>query len=284
MVVTDLAIETIELRSSALIDTLFKEGSVLVPEDLKGSDGFLVLRNGQHSCLALMHKDKITLIKDVPEYQGVKAKDAAQRCFLWSLKHKQVTVCLGSAGCGKTFLSSAFALNQLFREELNIVMIKPTRFVGGDSNAIAAVPGGVSEKLEPYTESFLQHIRKILGRDADHFIFQFEENKRLEFAAVELVRGRHFENSIVILDEAQNLNFHELCSVVSRVDDTSKLLILGDPLQIDTDMEWEDTGLHKLIESEAWYDSDFAAGIELETSYRGRLANLVAEAIAERRQ
>lgn len=281
---TDHALETVELDTPTIINQLYKHGQVQTPTELIGSDGFSVFKYQSQSALVLVHQDNIFLVKDIPEFSGVKTRDAAQSCFLWSLKNRALTVCLGSAGSGKTYLSTAFAVHSLEKEGKNVVLLKPTRFVGGDSNAIAAVPGGINEKLEPYVESFQQHLRTLVGWGVEQKMMDWQNKRMLEFAAVELCRGRHFANSVVILDEAQNLSFHELSSVISRVDDTSKLIILGDPLQIDTpDTSWEDTGLSKLLDSTAWYTSDFAAAVELHTSYRGKMANLVAEALLELR-
>lgn len=281
---TDFALLAHELDDPAIINALFQRGEVQTPTDLLNADGFVTLKYQSQSALALVQGDVTTLVKDIPAFHGVKTRDAAQSCFLWSMQHKQLSVCLGSAGSGKTFLSCAFALEQWEKHSKKIVLLKPTRFVGGESNAIAAVPGDITEKLAPYSESFAQHLRTLIGWGADEKLHQAQQRRELEFAAVELCRGRHFANSIVILDEAQNLGLHELASVVSRCDDSSKLVILGDPLQIDApDTVWEDTGLFRLLDSVAWNNANFASCIELHTSYRGKLANLVAEVLLESR-
>jgi PhoH-like ATPase len=282
MAATAFALEHHELDSADIINALFKHKTMETPTFLVGADGFCILKCGSQSALIHVFHDKTTLVTFEADIKGVKPKDAAQRCLFWSLQNKELTVCLGTAGSGKTFISSAFALEQMERSKKKIVLLKPTRFIGGDSNAIAAVPGGITEKLAPYTESFLQHMRNLIGWQADQKLGEMEEHRNLEFAAVELCRGRHFADSIVILDEAQNLSFHELTSIISRVDDSSKLLILGDPLQIDLPgVKWAETGLAMLLESTAWYDASFASVVELETSYRGKMARLAGDAILE---
>lgn len=283
---TEFGLETIELSSPQLIEALYRQGTVELRgavdgvEELEG--GFVVLRYGSQSALALVFNQEVQLVKDTLDFQGVKPRDAAQTCFMWALKNRQLTVCLGAAGCGKTYIATAFAVHQMMKQDKKTVFLKPTRFVGGESNAIAAVPGGVAEKLEPYVESFLQHLRSLLGADASNLLGKWQQKRQIEFAAVELCRGRHFANSVVILDEAQNLTFHELCSVISRVDDSSTLIVMGDPLQIDIEgRAWEETGLARLLESSAWWSAPFAVALELETSYRGKLARLVGDALRE---
>lgn len=279
---TEFSIEAHEDVDPGIINTIYKNKVASTPSFLIGADGFCILKSGSQSALVHIFQDTMVLVQFEADLKGVRPKDAAQTCLFWSLKNMDLTVCLGTAGSGKTFISSAFALEQWEKHSKKIVLLKSTKFVGGESNAIAAVPGNIAEKLAPYSESFLQHLRGLIGWQADEKLHQAQERRELEFAAVELCRGRHFANSIVILDEAQNLSLHELTSVISRVDDTSKLLILGDPLQIDIpDAMWEDTGLCRLLDSASFSDAPFASVIELETSYRGRMARLAGDAIQE---
>ena len=121
---------------------------------------------------------------------------------MWGLRYKPISICLGAAGTGKTTLALSYGLNHLFREDKTLILCKPTVFVGGRSNAIAAVPGTERDKFRPYVDSYMPGLAKILGEDVDNFIFQFEESGKLQFRAVELMRGQHFEDCTLILDEA----------------------------------------------------------------------------------
>ncbi len=120
-----------------------------------------------------------------------------------------------------------------------------------------------------------------MGDHGALFLDEWETSGKLEFAAVELVRGRHFENSIVIVDEAQNLSSHELLSLVSRVADSSQLIILGDSQQIDTGARWADTGLSLFVSSAAYDESSQAGGVRFSRTYRGVLAELASEILYE---
>lgn len=280
-----LNLQTIEDIDPSLINTLFKQRRinrdevVSIYEDM---GGFFLLRNGSQSALVCALGDHLHLI-DSKElvFQGVKPLDALQTCLFWGMNNLDLMVGLGLAGSGKTFLSVAYALHQLFKKEKKIVLLKPTIFVGGRSNAIGTVSGDIREKLAPYIESWLTHFYKILGKNCEHFLYQFEEEKKVEFSAIELCRGRHFENSIVILDEAQNLSVHELLSVISRVADSSQLILLGDPQQVDTKRKWKESGLYQMLETDTFFTSEDANGIRLETTYRGRLSELASEILYE---
>jgi predicted ribonuclease YlaK len=151
------------------------------------------------------------------------------------------------------------------------------------SNAIGAIPGDHREKLEGYMDSYMIAMRKIVGETFEHHLYQLEEENKILFKPFELLRGQHFENAVVIIDEAQNTTPHELLTAISRVGESCTLVIMGDPLQIDTELESGETGLDKLIESDAFYNSDLVAGIQLTAQYRGPLAQLAAEILEELR-
>lgn len=263
------------------IDKLFrdKQAPLLSGEE----EGYYLLINGQQSALALSHEGVFVPVVKPKVYRGVSPLDAPQKCFYDGLERYPLTIALGLAGSGKTFMSLAYAVHKLFKEDMKIVLIKPTCLVGGRSNAIAAVKGDIREKLAPYIASYEAHLVTLLGDYASHHLYEWEEKGKLEFTAVELCRGRHFEKSIVIVDEVQNLSTHELLSLVSRVADSSQLILLGDPQQIDTGARWRDTGMHALLSSLAFRGSASAGGIKLSKTYRGVLAELAGDVLTEMR-
>lgn len=273
-----------------LVNALHKQGSIPRAEALgdatdEGNFYLLVAEdNPKSSALAVASGDKLLRVTDKDkEYQGIKPRDKAQVCFIHALETRALTVGLGAAGTGKTTLALAYALQKLFREDKQIILTKPSAFVG-KSNAVAAIPGDIREKISPYIESYISPLRKILGDYAEQHIYEFEERKLLTFQPLELVRGLNFDNATVILDEAQNTSPHELMSFISRVGEGSTCIILGDPAQIDTDLTWEQTGLYALASSEIFYTEDIAVGVHLVEQYRSRLANLAAEALKEWRE
>ena len=273
-------LELLEIEvAPSLIDALYKKKSA--PLITGNEEGYHILRAGQQSALVVVEDGVFRPVSYEKEYRGVSPKDAPQKCFYDALNRYALSVCLGLAGSGKTFLSLAFAVQQAFRKDMKIVLIKPTYLVGGKSTAIAAVKGDVREKLAPYIASYEAHLNTLLGEYSSHQLYQWEEDGTLEYTAVELVRGRHFEKSIVIVDEAQNLSQHELLSLISRVADSSRLILLGDPQQIDTGARWSQTGMSALLDSGAFADSPFAGGIKLTNTYRGCLAELASEVLYE---
>jgi len=104
-----------------------------------------------------------------------------------------------------------------------------------------------------------------------------KQKKDIEFIPVELARGCTFENCTFILDEAQNLDWHELNTIVSRMGEGTKMIILGDLNQIDTKSSKENTGLAKLVESDPFFYSDLCSLTLLQTQYRSPITQLIAE-------
>jgi len=277
-------IQTFELPAK-LIDQLHSSGSIpreAIPSELD-EGGFYVLKAGKKSALAVAVGDQVERVHDAGyEWQGIKPRDKQQLCMFHALANFDLTVVLGAAGTGKTTIATAFALQQAFRHEKTIVMSKPSCFVGGSSNAIAAVPGDAREKIGPYIESFMMALRNILGSHAEHHLFEMEEKNKLMFQPLELIRGLNFDNHVVIIDEAQNTSAHELLSLISRVGQNSQCIVMGDPSQIDMDkMSWRDSGLYKLLQSDAFFDDPICTAIKLKAQYRGPLAELAQDVLDE---
>lgn len=266
-----------------LIDKLYNLGEVDTPSNHIWGSHFAILRSTcGKSAIVCDHGDSWELVKsDSFKFLGITPKDAGQRCMLWALENYDLVVATGGAGTGKTTIALAWALHQVFRHGKKLVLSKPTAFVGGKSNAIAATPGTHREKLEGYIDSYLGAMRKIIGDTFEHHLYQLEEEEKLIFQPLELMRGLNFENSVVILDECQNTSPMELMTALSRVGQGSTCILMGDLAQVDIGMRHKDTGLWTLVESESFQDSDVGVGVKLTGQYRGPLATLAANVLEE---
>ena len=266
-----------------LIYKLYKQGRVKAPEKHIWQSDFCIARSsdGKSALINdLVDRWELVKTKDM-KYLGIEPKDAGQKCMIWALDNYDLVVAVGGAGTGKTTIALAWALYQVFRQGKSLVLCKPTHFVGGRSNAIAATPGTHREKLEGYIESYLGAMRKILGETFEHHLFQLEEEGKIVFQPLELMRGMNFDNSVVILDECQNTTPMELMTALSRVGQNSSCILMGDLAQIDTDTKSEETGLGVLTSSDAFLDSDLGVGVKLTGQYRGPLATLAGEVLEE---
>jgi predicted ribonuclease YlaK len=275
--------------SKALIDQIYREGKVhseafsSTQLDNLMEGGYVVLRSDSSSSAVGVYLDDFVEVvhsKDL-SYQNIKPRDVHQVCAFHSFKNFDLTILQGSAGTGKTTLALSYAVDCLYKKGKSIVLCKPTSLVGGSSNAIAAIPGNHREKIEGYIDSYLGCFTRILGQDSEHYVYEWEELKRLRFLPLELTRGLQFDDSIVILDEAQNTTPHELLTLISRVADSSQIIVMGDPLQIDIDKKFSETGLGTLIESDTFWDSDCCSGVALVSQYRSGLALFAGEVLKE---
>jgi|TARA_R110001606_G_scaffold44941_5_gene117221 phosphate starvation-inducible PhoH-like protein len=142
----------------------------------------------------------------------------------------------GSAGTGKTFIALYLALQESLDkstpyEEVRIIRsIVPTRDIGH-------LPGTAEEKLQAYAGPYKGVVSQLFERsDAYDTLVQ---QRDIAFESTSYLRGVTFDNSIVIVDELQNLNFHELDSVITRIGNNSKIIFCGDYYQTDFKREGE---------------------------------------------
>lgn len=136
----------------------------------------------------------------------------------------------GTAGTGKTFLALYLALTEVFDEKSDvdhIIIVRstvPTREIGH-------LPGTVGEKLAPYEEPYHDMLHELIGRASTYE--DMKAAKLIEFKSTSFIRGSTWNNAVIIVDESQNMNFEEFSSVMTRVGESSKVMILGDTKQSD---------------------------------------------------
>lgn len=134
----------------------------------------------------------------------------------------------GTAGTGKTFLAMNLAMEGLmdatYERVVIIRSIVPTRDIG-------FLPGNASEKCSPYEEPYKQVAIELFGRGDAYEILK--QRAFVDFMPTSFIRGTTINNAFIILDEAQNLTFHELDSVATRVGENCRVAICGDYKQAD---------------------------------------------------
>lgn len=143
------------------------------------------------------------------------------------LKHPYNFV-IGNAGSGKTLLSTYIALQELFKNNVErIVITRPT--VGTED--IGFLPGTLEEKLEPWLVPIRSNFRKVYNKPEK--LKSLEVEKKIEMISLQHFRGQTFENAICILDEFQNLTKSQLRMAVGRLGKGSIMIFCGDFQQID---------------------------------------------------
>jgi phosphate starvation-inducible protein PhoH and related proteins len=150
----------------------------------------------------------------------------------------------GTAGTGKTFLAMYLALEEVMDkstpyESVRIIRsVVPTREVG-------FLPGTIEEKLQAYTGPYRAAAADLF--DDEKAYDKLIHNKYVTFESTSYIRGVTYDHSIVIVDEMQNLNFHELDSVITRIGNCSKIIFCGDYYQSDFKSENDKKGVNSFL-------------------------------------
>lgn len=169
-------------------------------------------------------------------------KTKVQKEFISSLFSSQLIFASGPAGSGKTFLSVAFALEEVFSGRRNKIVL--TRPVVEAGESLGFLPGDLSQKLNPYLRPLYDAMDLLLNPQQ---IKRLEENGTIEIAPLAYMRGRSLNNSVVILDEAQNTTKGQMKMFLTRIGESSTAIVNGDPTQIDLPKKSE-SGFTEAIE------------------------------------
>lgn len=149
----------------------------------------------------------------------------------------------GLAGTGKTFLSMHLALGDIQEGDYDKVYIirsaVPTRDIG-------FLPGNWRQKVEVYEDPYKQICNELYDRGDAYEILK--QKNYVEFLSTSFVRGTTFRNSVILVDEINNMNFHELDSVITRVGPNCRIIFCGDYRQTDLRFEDERVGLKQFLE------------------------------------
>lgn len=186
------------------------------------------------------NQKKLVSLKSLPsDLWGIKPRNIDQRCALDLLLKddiKLVTL-VGQAGTGKTLLALACALRKVFDEAKysKILVSRPIMPLGKD---IGFLPGTKEEKLYHWMQPIYDNLEYLCNSsggedDSQENLRWIKESGKLELEAVTYIRGRTLPNMFIIIDEAQNLTPHEIKTVISRAGEGTKVILAGDPSQID---------------------------------------------------
>jgi len=155
-------------------------------------------------------------------------KNENQKEYLEALKGSDQVIVFGPAGTGKTYCVATFAANQYHLKNINrIVITRPHVAVGKD---VGYLPGTLEEKCAPWALPVVDVLEKHLTKGV---VETGLKNGNIEVAPLALMRGRSFEHTFVIVDEAQNITLPELKMLVTRIGEGSKLVLNGDIQQSD---------------------------------------------------
>jgi len=151
-----------------------------------------------------------------------------QKSAKQAILHHPYNFIIGKAGSGKTLLACQVALDMFFKRMINkIIITRPT--VSTEDNGF--LPGSEKEKMEPWLVPIRSNMRKVYNKPL--ILEKMEKEEQIELCSLAHFRGRTFENSIVIVDEFQNLTKSQFKMALGRIGKGSTMIFTGDSQQID---------------------------------------------------
>ena len=178
--------------------------------------------------------DKITEITDADcicitaKGKPVKPKTLGQRRYVDAIKNNTITIGVGPAGTGKTYLAVAQAVNAFRTKQVSRIILTRPAVEAGES--LGFLPGDLQQKIDPYLRPLYDALFEMLGSEA----FQrCVERGDIEVAPLAYMRGRTLDDSFIILDEAQNTTSEQMKMFLTRLGFNSKAVVTGDITQID---------------------------------------------------
>lgn len=275
------------------VSRIFEDESIDLPEPPPGEKWFeneyVLARDDRASSLCRVELEEGRLsqtlsLKD-PVW-GIRPRNREQHFALDACLREDIRLVtlVGKAGTGKTLLALAAALHQVAEEERyqRVLVSRPVMPLGRD---IGFLPGDVEDKLKPWMQPIHDNVDFLLGlnhrsdrRQSGRGIGDLVGQGLMEVEPLTYIRGRSLPNQFIIIDEAQNLTPHEVKTILTRAGDGTKIVLTGDPYQIDHPyVDSVSNGLTYLVEH--FKGLPIAATITLRKGERSELAELASNVL-----
>ena len=184
-----------------------------------------LVNEGNDAQVAQMAKDVVCI---TAKGKPIKAKTVGQQTYMKAIQKNTITIGVGPAGTGKTYLAVAAAVAAFREKQVNrIILTRPAVEAG---ERLGFLPGDLQNKVDPYLRPLYDALYDMLGAET----FQkYQERGSIEVAPLAYMRGRTLDDSFIILDEAQNSTREQMKMFLTRLGFGSKIVITGDVTQID---------------------------------------------------
>jgi len=233
--------ETTE-KTQVLLKNLFKEAGrqSLTPQKLQlflQESGLEMLLKEDKKLKAVSTLDNIVL-----RNKTVKARGENQLRYLSSIENNDINFGIGPAGTGKTYLAVAMAVKALEEDRVRrLILARPAVEAG---ERLGFLPGDLSQKIDPYLRPLYDALYEMLGVE---YVGRLIEKNIIEVAPLAFMRGRTLNESVVLLDEAQNTTKEQMKMFLTRLGFGSKAIITGDLTQTDLPNK-KHSGLHQVVD------------------------------------
>ncbi|NGX58783.1 MAG: PhoH-like protein [Chlamydiae bacterium] len=222
------------------IDQFYKDGSIELAQNEFLANEYCVLMSPEKSSAVVRYNpesSKLESLLNLGNVWGIQPRNVEQKCAMDAILRDDIRLVtlMGPAGTGKTLLSLACGLRKVFDEgDYNRILVsRPIVPLGRD---IGYLPGTKEEKLSSWMQPIMDNLEYVCdttgGGTGDTLRWVLDSNK-IEMEAVTYIRGRSLPKIFMIVDEAQNLTPHEVKTIISRAGEGTKVILSGDPEQID---------------------------------------------------
>lgn len=198
--------ETVDPMRIRYVVSLVREGKSDLLDQLSGSD-----------VIAITHRGR-----------PIRSKTLGQRAYVEAVRKHELTLAVGPAGTGKTYLAMAMAVVALKAKEVErIVLTRPAVEAG---EKLGFLPGDMTQKVDPYLRPLYDALHELMGADS---YLRLAERGTVEVAPLAFMRGRTLSDAFIILDEAQNATSEQMKMFLTRLGANSRCIVTGDVSQTD---------------------------------------------------
>ncbi len=274
--------------TSDRIDTFFRDKEVALELDGLSPNQFIHLTDPaapSHSALGRYQADRKILrpLRDLRTgVWGIRPLNKEQQYAMDILMDPsiQLVTLVGIAGTGKTLLALAAGLEQTLEQGIykRMVACRPILPMGRD---LGYLPGDIEEKMMPWMQPIFDNMELLLGSSGGQAavtrnIKELQDRGTLQLEALTYIRGRSLPHQYLVVDEAQNLTPHEIKTVITRAGEGAKVILTGDPYQIDNPyVDSSSNGLTYVVDR--FRGESVAGHVTLVKGERSRLAELAAK-------
>jgi phosphate starvation-inducible PhoH-like protein len=202
---------------------LYRAGNPITTHDIRYS--IRMIKEGRQDNLHQMFADTVLV---TARGRHIKPKTLGQRLYLEAIRQNYITIGIGPAGTGKTYLAVAMAVFSLKNKEVERIILTRPAVEAGEK--LGFLPGDLQEKVDPYLRPLYDAMYDILGVDT---VQKYMAKNIIEVAPLAYMRGRTLDDSFIILDEAQNTTPEQMKMFLTRLGFGSKMVVTGDVTQID---------------------------------------------------
>lgn len=174
-------------------------------------------------------------------HRHVSGKTANQRAYLKAIRNNALTLAIGPAGSGKTYLAVAAAVAAMNSNRVERIILTRPAVEAGEK--LGFLPGDLQQKVDPYLRPLFDALSDMLGIEKMNALI---EQNRIEIAPLAYMRGRTLNDAFVILDEAQNTTRKQMKMFLTRLGFGSKMVVTGDVTQVDLPRHQQSGLLHAL--------------------------------------